>query len=195
MRDTLGRFIKGNIPWTTGQKGIHLSLQTEFKKGHKHSEKIKEKIKIHHIGKKLSQEHKIKISESNKNKKIGKNNPMFNLRGKEHPCWKGGITSLTTLIRESTENIKWRNEIFKRDNYICQECYRNKIFLHAHHIKSFNKILKEFLNQYSQFSPFEDKEILLRLAITYEPFWDINNGKTLCKKCHLAIIGDWVRRH
>jgi hypothetical protein len=27
-------FKKGNIPWTKGRKGIHLSPETEFKKGH-----------------------------------------------------------------------------------------------------------------------------------------------------------------
>jgi len=29
-----------------------------------------------------------------------------------------------------------------------------------------------------------DKETLVRLAITYEPFWDIDNGETLCIDCH-----------
>ena len=39
--------------------------------------------------------------------------------------------------------------------------------LEAHHKKAFYLILEEFLQQYSQFSPIEDKETLLRLAITY----------------------------
>ena len=43
---------------------------------------------------------------------------------------------------------------------------------------------REFLNKYSQFSPSEDKEILAKIAITHEPFWDINNGITLCIECH-----------
>ena len=30
----------------------------------------------------------------------------------------------------------------------------------------------------------EDKETLVRLAFTYKPFWDIDNGKTLCEECH-----------
>jgi len=33
-------------------------------------------------------------------------------------------------------------------------------------------------------NPIEDKETLVRLAISYEPFWNIDNGKTLCKICH-----------
>lgn len=51
-------------------------------------------------------------------------------------------------------------------------------------IKSFYKILQEFLQTYNQFSPIEDKETLVRLAINYTPFWDINNGITLCTDCH-----------
>jgi len=31
---TGGQFKKGNIPWTKGRKGIHLSPDTEFKPGH-----------------------------------------------------------------------------------------------------------------------------------------------------------------
>ena len=30
----------------------------------------------------------------------------------------------------------------------------------------------------------EDKETLVRLSITWRPFWDVNNGKTLCEDCH-----------
>jgi hypothetical protein len=56
--------------------------------------------------------------------------------------------------------------------------------LEAHHKKAFYLILEEFLQQYSQFSPIEDKETLLRLAITYQPFWEVDNGETFCKKCH-----------
>ncbi len=49
------------------------------------------------------------------------------------------------------------------------------------------KILEEFLREYSRFSPIEDKETLVRLAVTYKPFWDLNNGITLCKNCHKSI--------
>ena len=40
---------------------------------------------------------------------------------------------------------------------------------------------------YSQFSPIEDKEKLVELAVSYQPFWDIANGKTLCYDCHDLI--------
>ena len=53
-----------------------------------------------------------------------------------------------------------------------------------HHVRPFAIIFDEFLKEYSLFSPIEDKETLIRLAMIYKPFWDISNGQTLCKDCH-----------
>jgi hypothetical protein len=33
LKGMLGRFIQGMVPWNKGKKGIHLSPETEFKKG------------------------------------------------------------------------------------------------------------------------------------------------------------------
>lgn len=44
--------------------------------------------------------------------------------------------------------------------------------------------MNKFLQEYNQFSPMEDIETLARLATNYKSFWEINNGKTLCKDCH-----------
>ena len=122
------------------------------------------------------------------NKKITKK--LKGLFSKEkHWNWKGGITTLQISIRNLLEYVNWRNLIFKRDNYTCQECgicngQGKSIYLEAHHIKPFAKLLLEFLKEYDQFSPIEDKETLVRLAIKYKPFWNTDNGKTLCKDCH-----------
>lgn len=132
-----------------------------------------------------------------------KNKPNFKLRG--HPVYKSkernkkisealkgdkcywwyidGRTPLHNAIRNLQANVNWRDQIFRRDNYKCQECDKGG-YLEAHHIKEFSIILKEFLQIYSQFSPIEDKETLLRLAIDYREFWDTSNGKTLCLDCH-----------
>ncbi len=99
-----------------------------------------------------------------------------------------GRTKLHILIRELNEYKIWRKSIFERDNYICQECFNKGGNLEAHHYKiPFRQILKNFLNYYNQFSPMEDKETLIRLTFTWQDFWDINNGKTYCKKCHGKI--------
>ena len=116
-------------------------------------------------------------------KKMSENSPWKNKRGKDTPAWKG-TSSLYVRIKYLFEYIDWRKQIFERDNYTCQECYRTKCYLEVHHTKAFSKILKEFLQTYSQFSPIEDIETLVRLAITYEPFWDLSNGITLCEECH-----------
>jgi len=105
-------------------------------------------------------------------------------KGSNHPNWQGGITPLRALIRNLIEYKNWRKEVFKRDDYTCQECDKTKCYVEAHHIKEFHIILAEFLKEYDQFSPMEDKETLVRLAIKYKPFWNIDNGQTLCKDCH-----------
>ena len=105
--------------------------------------------------------------------------------GKFHPNWKEGISPLGSLIRSMKEYKNWRNLIFKRDNYTCQECGDNKGHnLNTHHKNPFAKLLQEFLKEYDQFSPIEDKETLVRLAIKWQPFWKIDNGTTLCEDCH-----------
>ena len=106
-------------------------------------------------------------------------------KGEKNDNWKGGITDLRALIRNLDEYKQWRTKVFQRDNYTCQKCEDNEgSNLEVHHKKQFAIIFDEFLQQYSQFSPLEEKEILVRLAMTYEPFWDVSNGITLCEECH-----------
>lgn len=57
-----------------------------------------------------------------------------------------------------TEYKIWRKSVFERDKYICQVCFKKGVELVAHHILSWSK--------------FQDKR------------FDINNGLTLCVKCH-----------
>ncbi len=84
------------------------------------------------------------------------------LIGKNHHNWKGGITPENRRIRNSIEFRLWREAVFERDDYTCRICMkRGKGTLHAHHLLSFKNFPK------------------FRLAI--------NNGVTLCKKCHQKI--------
>lgn len=106
------------------------------------------------------------------------------LKGPASPAWRGGVTPLRIWIRKSFENDKWTQEVFLRDNYTCQECGVKGVYLNAHHIKPFVYIFNEFLKEYDQFSPIDDQQVLARLAEKYTPFWDINNGQTLCVSCH-----------
>ena len=110
--------------------------------------------------------------------------------GERNNKWKGGITPLYEAIRKLPEYKEWRTRIFRGDKYTCQKCpeshnnYNKTIQLEAHHSeKSFSELLAEFLQEYNQFSPYEDQHILLRLAMKWQPFWTAK-GETLCKDCH-----------
>jgi len=116
-----------------------------------------------------------------------KSNPM--IREKCH-LWKGGVTPLIRMIREGIKYNEWRKKVYKRDKYVCRIC-GNKGTLHAHHIKRFQVMFYELLVKYSHLSVEKNKEMLFEMALNYEPFWDIGNGITLCKKCHLQEKPTW----
>ena len=108
--------------------------------------------------------------------------------GEKSGQWKGGITPIHQAIRICFEYRQWRISIFQQDNYTCQKCgLRNgcgkAICLEAHHTKEFTILLAEFLQEYDQFSPYEDQHTLLRLATKWQPFWTAE-GETLCRDCH-----------
>ena len=78
-------------------------------------------------------------------------------KGKNHWNWQGG-KSLENDKRDSNEYKAWRLAVYERDNYQCVVC-GSKLKLNAHHKKSW----KDYPH--------------LR--------YDINNGVTLCEKCHV----------
>jgi len=160
-----GQFQKGYKSWNVGIK----SWVKPWLGKHR-SEETKGKLRSFMKGRHHSSETEFKKGQFSKEK---------------HPNWKGGITLLWNRIRGLVEYQQWVKEVFKQDNYICQICYKRGGKLNVHHnTKSFSVILQEFLKEYNQFSPIEDRETLVRLAMKYQPFWDINNGITYCVECH-----------
>lgn len=73
--------------------------------------------------------------------------------------WKGGVSRKNDLIRKSKKYKEWRESVFERDDFTCQECGQIGGVLHAHHIKPFSVFVS------------------LR--------FEIDNGITLGKECHL----------
>jgi hypothetical protein len=101
--------------------------------------------------------------------------------GKNNPAWKNGdIVKINFQIRKSFKYRQWRSDIFFRDDFICQVCNKRGNWLEAHHcIKEFAIIIKE------------NNIKTLEEALNCEELWNLNNGKTLCKKCHIKIHKDF----
>lgn len=86
------------------------------------------------------------------------------LRGPRHPMWKGGHPWERFA---DPRYIAWRNAVLARDGYVCQACGRrcakHEKGLAAHHI--------------------------LPYAAYPEARFDLANGVTLCRDCHMALHG------
>ena len=84
-------------------------------------------------------------------------------KGCQNHWWKGGITPINQRIRTSTVYRKWRDSVFARDNFTCQDCgvrsgNGRAIVLNADHIKPF--------------------------SLFPEYRFNLSNGRTLCRDCH-----------
>jgi hypothetical protein len=86
--------------------------------------------------------------------------------GDKNPNWKGGKTTFEkwrTSIKYFFHKMKVFKESVKiRDNFKCRMCSSEKM-IETHHIISVRDIKEE------------------------KDLFDVNNGITLCRKCHLAI--------
>ena len=129
------------------RKGVKGNNNPMF--GRKHSLESREKMS----GRQWSIETRKKLSETH--------------TGDKSPFWKGGISLLHIRIRHGIEFRLWREAVFARDNWTCQECGRRGGKLNSHHIKAFA--------DYPE----------LRFAI--------DNGKTLCLDCH-KLTGNYTKR-
>ena len=86
----------------------------------------------------------------------------------KHPQWKGGVSLTNERARNSTKLRKWREKVYRRDNYTCQHC-GDTGHLHAHHIE--------------EWAENKDKR------------FDVDNGLTLCIDCHGKVHGkDFTER-
>lgn len=165
------------------EKKIHGNLGTH------RSEETRKRMSEVHKREHLSEETRKKMSESNKgNKSTLGQHPSEETRkkiseamkggvGTKNNSWKGGITPVTQLIRNSPKYNQWRQDCFIRDNFICQKCGIMGTKLEVHHKKSFSKLLTEARHYMPLLSVYD-------AAMFYTPLWSIDNGITLCKKCH-----------
>lgn len=172
--------MKGHKTWNKGQEG----LQEAWNKGIPWSEKIKSEMSKKLKGRTLNtgrthfkkgqvpwnkgtpmpEEIKQKLREDRIGRTLNTGRTHFKkgqMAGENNPKWKGGITSQNKIIRSSPDYGRWRKSVYKKDWFSCQFCgYKGKN-IEAHHVKNWSK------NKNLRFN--------------------INNGLTLCNKCHLKI--------
>jgi len=85
-----------------------------------------------------------------------------------NPNWKGIEHKEVYLLRTNDRYKEWRRSVFERDNYICQECgKKSNGDIEAHHLIKFSHLYREY-----------------KLSNNIEQLYNIDNGQTLCKKCH-----------
>ena len=72
------------------------------------------------------------------------------------------IDNVTSKRNRSTKEYKlWRQKVFLKNKYTCQNCNKKGVYLEAHHIKDWSN--------------------------HYDLRFDVSNGLTLCKECHKLI--------
>lgn len=137
--------------YKNGREGPRLNI--------KHTDETIIKLRISHLGKKLTENQKRKIGDANRGKRkpprsekhklnlslnharlSGKNHPMFGLRGTKSHLWQGG-TSFEPYTVEFNRQLK--ELIRQRDGYRCQLCGMPEIEnikkLSIHHIDYIKK--------------------------------------------------------
>jgi len=81
-------------------------------------------------------------------------------KGALNPSWNGGTSSFKD--NHKWEWKRWREKVFKRDNYTCQVCKKYGGVLHPHHIKC--------------------------MAHFPELRFVVSNGLTICPACHKKTV-------
>lgn len=84
-----------------------------------------------------------------------------NLIGEKSPTWNSELTDEDRKHqRDYASQRRWRDEVYKRDDFTCQIC-RSKENLHAHHLNSYHWDI--------------------------ENRTEVSNGVTLCAPCHYGF--------
>lgn len=143
-------------------KGKHKNSKNEFKKGMKAKNPIKP-------GQHLSKGTEFK--KGHIGPYHGKRFP--HVTGALNNHWKGGVTKLQDSIRKLSEYKLWRKQIFARDNFTCQICFK----------RNGDKNVDHYPKQYAYLLR-ENRITSIEQAIKCSQLWDINNGRTLCVPCH-----------
>ena len=87
---------------------------------------------------------------------------------------------LKLRIRNTTQYLKWRIFILKRDNFQCRICHislkdKRNLRLEVHHLKRFKDIV------------IQNNITTIKEALECQDLWNIDNGICVCSSCHKYI--------
>jgi 5-methylcytosine-specific restriction endonuclease McrA len=125
MRNKLGQFVKGLIPFN---KGTHITNAGSFKKGHKLLGKNIGEIMRGRPSRMKGKHHTEEAKEKNRVAHLG------------NVAWNKGLGNKTPenkRVWHSVEMRLWRESVFARDNWTCQKCLVKGGTLRPHHILNF----------------------------------------------------------
>jgi DNA-binding CsgD family transcriptional regulator len=91
------------------------------------------------------------------------------------PRFEWNDTEAARVIRGLPAYRRWRVAVLRREGRACQECGARSSFAnppHVHHLRSFAEILAEYL------------PISVEQTEGYDALRDVDNGVTLCARCH-----------
>ena len=98
------------------------------------------------------------------------------ISGRNCHLWKGGKTTIQSAIRSAVENSHWRLKVYERDKFTCRNCGDDKgHVLNAHHIVNLAHLIDEYKINKDNYLQHKDK------------IYNISNGATLCKTCHMRF--------
>lgn len=107
----------------------------------------------------------------------GEKNPNWKQFGRKHPKWTDDKKRpFYKSIRQLFKYVEWRTFIFTRDNFTCVLCKATGYIEADHFPIRFVDILKQ--------NDIKD----IDQALNCKELWDTENGRTLCKPCHLKTL-------
>jgi hypothetical protein len=87
---------------------------------------------------------------------------------------------LKLKIRNTTQYLKWRISILKRDNFQCRICHislknKSNLRFEVHHLKRFKDIVNA------------NNITTIKQALECQDLWNVDNGICVCSTCHKYI--------
>ncbi len=188
--DNLKQWIKENGTWNQGltkENNESMKIISEKLKGNKNclgrklSEKTKRKIGL---GNSISLKGNIPWNKGKKGLQVAWNKGLktklsskikISLNKSNDDKFVTFKNSFIKRLRMNNRYLTWRSNVFKRDNYTCQNCGEKGCYIEAHHIVPFGKMIVLFeINTIDK-------------AIKCKALWDEGNGITYCRNCHIKL--------